>query len=106
MGVKAWTKQYLEWAHAKVSFEQAGEIQWLKSEISVERLVESFGVKLKRHWANLVGRCPFHDDGMPSLNVTPKTKLWSCKGACNVDGPTIDWVMKTQGLASALPSSC
>ena len=45
------------------------EIQRLKSEISVERLVTSFGVELKRHGAELIGRCPFHDDKTPSLVV-------------------------------------
>ena len=75
------------------------EIQRLKSEISVERLVASFGVELKRHGANLVGRCPFHDDRTPSLIVTPETNLWACKGKCNIGGSPIDWVMKTQGVS-------
>jgi DNA primase len=76
-----------------------GEIQRLKSEISMERLVESFGVELKRHGAELVGRCPFHDDKTPSLVVSPKTNLWHCLGKCNIGGSTIDWVMKTQGVS-------
>jgi DNA primase len=75
------------------------QIQRLKTEISVERLVTSFGVELKRHGANLVGRCPFHDDHTPSLIVTPETNLWVCKGKCNMGGSTIDWVMKTQGVS-------
>ena len=36
------------------------EIERLKREISMERLVTGFGVELKRTGANLVGRCPFH----------------------------------------------
>jgi len=75
------------------------EIQRLKSEISMERLVVSFGVELKRHGAELLGRCPFHDDRTPSLVVSPKTNLWHCLGKCNVGGSTIDWVMKTQGVS-------
>lgn len=75
------------------------EIERLKREISVERLVTGFGVELKRHGANLVGRCPFHQDRTPSLIVTPETNLWSCKGKCNIGGSTIDWVMKTQGVS-------
>ena len=51
------------------------EIQRLKSEISMERLVTSFGVELNRHGAELIGRCPFHDDNTPSLVVSPKTNL-------------------------------
>lgn len=37
------------------------EIERLKREISVERLAESRGVKLKRHGADLIGLCPFHN---------------------------------------------
>jgi len=75
------------------------EIQRLKSEISVERLVTSFGVELKRHGANLVGRCPFHEDHTPSLIVTPETNLWHCLGACQQGGTAIDWVMKAEGVS-------
>ena len=75
------------------------EIQRLKSEISMERLVTSFGVELQRHGGELLGRCPFHDDKTPSLVVSPKTNLWHCLGKCNIGGSTIDWVMKTKGVS-------
>jgi DNA primase len=58
-----------------------------------------FGIELKRQGAELVGRCPFHDDHTPSLVVSPKTNLWHCMGACDVGGSTIDWVMKTRGVS-------
>ena len=38
------------------------EVQRLKDEIVVQRLVESAGVVLKRTGKNLSGQCPFHDD--------------------------------------------
>jgi DNA primase len=75
------------------------EIERLKRDIPIERLVSGFGVELKRTGANLVGRCPFHDDRTPSLIVTPETNLWRCMGQCNVGGSTIDWVMRTQGVS-------
>ena len=75
------------------------EIERLKKEIAIERLAAGFGVELKRAGANLVGRCPFHDDHTPSLIVTPSTNLWACKGKCNAGGSTIDWVMRTQGVS-------
>jgi DNA primase len=37
----------------------------LKQEVAVERLAEGMGVVLKRHGADLVGLCPFHDDREP-----------------------------------------
>jgi DNA primase catalytic core len=75
------------------------EIERLKKDIAIEGLVTAFGVELKRHGANLIGRCPFHEDRTPSLVVTPSTNLWACKGKCNVGGSTIDWVMKTRGVS-------
>jgi DNA primase len=47
------------------------EIERLKKEIPIERLVKGFGVEFKPTGANLVARCPFHDDRTPSLIVTP-----------------------------------
>lgn len=75
-----------------------GEIERLKSEISVERLVEASGVALRRAGKDLLGRCPFHEDAEASLVVTPAKNLWHCFG-CQVGGGPIDWVMKTQGVS-------
>ncbi len=77
----------------------AAELERLKEEISVVRLVESAGVELKAHGADRIGRCPFHDDKTPSLVVSPKKNLWHCLGACQTGGTVIDWVMKTQGVS-------
>jgi DNA primase catalytic core len=75
------------------------EIERLKEETSLERLVEARGVKLKRHGEDLVGLCPFHEDREPSLVVSPKKNLWHCLGACQTGGSVIDWVMKAQGVS-------
>jgi DNA primase len=75
------------------------EIERLKKEITIERLVTGFGVELKRQGKDLFGRCPFHDDKTPSLSVTPETNLWHCLGACNSGGDVIAWVMKTRGVS-------
>jgi len=52
------------------------EIERLKREISLQRLVESAGVALVRHGADLHGLCPFHEDVGPSLVVSPAKNLW------------------------------
>jgi len=75
------------------------EIERLKREISLERLVESAGVALMRHGTDLHGLCPFHDDKGPSLVISPAKNLWHCLGACQRGGSVIDWVMKTQGVS-------
>ena len=75
------------------------EVERLKKEISVQRLAEARGIKLTRQGANLVGKCPFHDDRTPSLVITPAKNLWHCMGACNMGGTVIDWVMKADGVS-------
>ena len=75
------------------------EIERLKSEVSLLRLVESSGIELKRHGKDFHGCCPFHDDKTPSLVVSPDKNLWHCLGACNVGGTVIDWTMKMQGVS-------
>ena len=37
------------------------EIERLKSEVSVERLVENSGIELKKGGKDLLGCCPFHE---------------------------------------------
>ena len=75
------------------------EIERLKREVSVERLIEARGIQLKRHGADLHGLCPFHPDKSPSLVVTPSRNLWHCLGACQMGGSVIDWVMKAEGVS-------
>jgi len=62
------------------------ELDRLKQEVSVQRLAEGRNIKLKRHGADLLGLCPFHDDKEPSLVITPKQNLWHCLGACQTGG--------------------
>ncbi len=75
------------------------EIQRLKREVSLERLVEAQGIELHRHGSDRIGLCPFHDDRNPSLVVTPSKNLWHCLGACQEGGSVIDWVMKLRGVS-------
>ena len=56
------------------------ELERLKTEVSVERLVEASGVELKRGGKDLLGRCPLHEDNTASLVVTPAKNLWHCFG--------------------------
>ncbi len=75
------------------------ELERIKREVSIERLVEASGIELRRHGADLIGLCPFHDDSEPSLVLTPAKNLWHCLGACQTGGSVIDWVMKAQGVS-------
>lgn len=75
------------------------EVERLKREVSLERLVAGSGVELRPHGKDLVGRCPFHDDREPSLVVTPAKNLWHCLGACAAGGSVIDWVMRSEKVS-------
>ena len=49
------------------------QIERIKQDISLTRLVESRGIELKRHGQNdLIGLCVFHNDKNPSLVITPR----------------------------------
>lgn len=51
------------------------EIERLRIEVSVERLVEAAGIKLKHGGKDLLGRCSFHEDATANLVVTPAKNL-------------------------------
>jgi DNA primase len=57
------------------------ELERLKNEISLERLVRARGVELRRHGADLIGLCPMHDDHETSLVISPAKNLWHCPWA-------------------------
>lgn len=71
----------------------------LKKEISIQRLAEARGIKLRRSGKELIGLCPFHDDRNPSLNIDPVKNVWSCKGACGEGGDVIRWVARAEGIS-------
>jgi DNA primase len=82
------------------------EIERLKEEVSLRRLVELAGVELRRQGKDLVGCCPFHDDRTPSLVVTPAKNLWHCLGACQTGGSVIDWVMRVESVSRRSAAAC
>src|SRR5438105_343833 len=75
------------------------ELERLKNEVSVQRLAEARGIQLRRHGADLLGLCPFHEDRNPSLVISPAKNLWHCLGACQAGGSVVDWVMKAEGVS-------
>jgi DNA primase len=77
---------------------EQSEIDGVKRETELVKLVESSGVKLKRKGKQMAGLCPFHGDREPSLIVDPKKQLWNCLGACSEGGDVYKWVMKRDGI--------
>ncbi|TWB09208.1 CHC2-type zinc finger protein [Nitrospirillum amazonense] len=56
------------------------ELERLKREVSLVRLVEAAGVTLRRQGKDLAGRCPFHEEATASLVVSPEKNLFHCFG--------------------------
>ncbi len=71
------------------------ELERLKKEIPIERLVMGFGVELKRHGAELIGTYPFHDGKTPSLIVSPKSNLWHCEDLVSQTAGTLGLIATT-----------
>ena len=75
------------------------ELERLKHEVSLARLIESQGHTLISQGKDLACRCPWHEgDDTPSCIVSPKTNLWHCFG-CNAGGTVIDWVMRSHKVS-------
>jgi len=74
------------------------ELDRLKSEVSLVRLIEAAGIELKKQGKDYACRCPFHDDSTASFIVTPAKNLFHCFG-CNAAGGPIDWVMRADKIS-------
>jgi DNA primase len=75
------------------------QIERLKAEVSLVRLIEGAGHVLVRQGKDLALRCPLHaGDDTPSCVVTPAKNVWHCFG-CGRGGSVIDWVMLTRKVS-------
>ncbi|MGB6308628.1 MAG: CHC2 zinc finger domain-containing protein [Steroidobacteraceae bacterium] len=75
------------------------ELERLKREVSLTRLIEGEGIALTRQGKDLACRCPWHEgDDTPSCIISPKTNLWHCFG-CDAGGSVIDWVMRAHRVS-------
>jgi len=54
-------------------------------------------LELRRAGRGFVGRCPWHDDRKPSLQVNPERQTWKC-WVCDIGGDVFSFVMKREGV--------
>ena len=71
------------------------EIDLIKRENPLERVMAERGVKLQRRGGRFVARCPFHEEQHPSLVVYPETRSFYCFG-CRASGDVIDFVRRVE----------
>ena len=90
------------------------DFERIKKTTDIVRVIESYGVTLKKTGLDHVGLCPFHDDKTPSLHVTPSKGLFRCP-ACGAAGNVIQFVARKENLTdreaalklcSSIPGVC
>jgi len=74
------------------------DFEHIKKTTDIVRVVESYGIALKKVGADHVGLCPFHEDSKPSLHVTQGKGLFHCP-ACGAAGNAIQFVAKKEGIS-------
>jgi DNA primase len=72
------------------------EVDKLKSTVRIDNVVSRY-VSLRPSGNNLVGRCPFHDDRIPSFVIYPVTQSFHCFG-CRAHGDVISFLMQVEHL--------
>lgn len=55
-------------------------------------------IALKKRGANLLGRCPFHDEKTPSFTVSPAKGIYKCFG-CGKAGNAVSFLMEHDNLS-------
>ena len=66
-------------------------VESVKSAASVVEVIGDF-ISLKRHGANFLGICPFHDEKTPSFTVSTSKNTFKCFG-CGKSGDSVAFIM-------------
>ncbi len=60
----------------------------------IEEVVSDY-VSIKKHGANLIGLCPFHNEKTGSFTVSPSKGIYKCFG-CGKAGHAVDFIMEIE----------
>lgn len=72
----------------------------LKQAVSIERVLDAYGVTLKRSGTQLVGCCPIHKGAnAKAFVVSPQKGAWRCFADCNRGGSVIDLVAELERIS-------
>lgn len=78
----------------KPSFEIKEKI---RDAIDIVDLVSRYVPSLQRKGRIYVGRCPWHDDNRPSLQVNPERQTYRC-WVCNLGGDIFSFIQQIEGV--------
>jgi DNA primase len=78
----------------------------IKAQVSIEQILARYDLlsSMKQKGKQLVGHCPFHENGNPSFKVTPDRGIWHCFG-CDIGGDVIDLVRYQEGFTEGRRAS-
>ena len=68
----------------------------IREAVDIVELVGHY-IPLRRAGRNYVGRCPWHDDTRPSLQVNPERQTFKC-WVCDIGGDVFAFVMKIENV--------
>ena len=71
----------------------------IKREVSIQRLAEARGIKLRRSGKELIGLCPFHRDTRPEPQHRPGEKRVGLQGRVRRRRRRDLWVMRAEGIS-------
>lgn len=69
-------------------------IEKIYSAAKIEEVVSDY-VTLKKHGANLIGLCPFHNEKTGSFTVSPSKGIYKCFG-CGASGHAVGFIMEIE----------
>lgn len=69
----------------------------IRDAIDIVDLVSRYIPSLRRQGRIYVGRCPWHDDSRPSLQVNPERQTFKC-WVCNIGGDVFSFIMQMEGV--------
>jgi twinkle protein len=67
-------------------------IELVKAQMEITEVIGGF-VTLKKHGANLTGKCPFHSEKTASFTVSKEKQIFKCFG-CGKSGDTISFLIE------------
>ena len=69
----------------------------IREAIDIVDLVSGYVPSLQRKGRVYVGRCPWHDDNRPSLQVNPERQTYRC-WVCNLGGDIFSFIEQIEGV--------